>query len=160
MGTLSTMRSACWKRTASSWILRQTAASAWSIGSLFTPLYFAPMASWSKSGRFSSHTFSVSTVNSGQAWRYACRNASATAMEADLGPRGEDWMLSRCIGCLWVKGVSRGGVGELVLIPHTRPSRRDQRNKPRQERCQGSGDWSGGRVLPGPAVEDSLPRLV
>src|SRR5258707_7642930 len=101
------MRSACWKRTASSWILTQTAVSAWSIGCLYTPLYFAPMACWSKSGRFSSHTFSVSTVSSGQAWRYACRNASGAAMEADLGPRGEDWVLSRCIGCLWVK-VSPG----------------------------------------------------
>src|SRR6476646_8527767 len=110
MGTPSTIRSACWKRTANSWILSQTAVSAGSIGSLFTPLYFAPMASWSKSGSFSSHTFSLSTVSSGQAWRYACRNASATAMEVDLGPRGEDWMLSRCIGCPWVKGVSCGGL--------------------------------------------------
>src|SRR5882672_1964753 len=113
MGTLSTMRSAFWKRPASSWILTQTAVSAWSIGSLFMPLYLAPMASWSKSGSFSSHTFSVSTVSSGQAWRYACRNASATAMEADLGPRGEDWMLSRYIGRLWVKGVSCNGLGTL-----------------------------------------------
>ena len=87
-------------------------------------------------------------------------------------------MLSRCIGCLWVQGVSCGGLrcgGKVVLIPptrpgirtcasgtpqkrrHTRPSLRDQRNKARQERCQGSGDGSGGLLLPGPAVEDTLP---
>jgi hypothetical protein len=71
MGTPSTMRSARWKRPANSWILSETAASAVSIGSLFMPLYFDPMASWSKSGSFSfqilDKTFTEDVENRGWA---------------------------------------------------------------------------------------------
>jgi hypothetical protein len=63
-------------------------------------------------------------------------------------------MLSRCIGRLWVNGVSCGGLRYGV---GTRPSLRDQHSKPRQERCRRSGDGFEGLRLPGPAVEDSLP---
>src|SRR4029077_6995900 len=86
------------------WILGQTALSAGSIGSLFTPLYFAPLASRSKSGSFSSHTFKVSTKTSGQTWRYASIKALLMAMEADLRPRGEDSMLRRRMILYLVRG--------------------------------------------------------
>jgi len=35
----------------------------------------------------------------------------------------------------------------------------DSSGQPRQERCQGSGDGSGGRLLPGPALEDAASCL-
>ena len=71
----------------------QMAASGPSMGWLAAPLYLAPMASLSNSGRRSSKTLRVSTVVSGWSLWYSARKVLAIVMEAEFEPRGEDWML-------------------------------------------------------------------
>src|SRR5258708_27842733 len=78
-----TMRSALWKRDASSRIFSQAVTSAGVIGSPETPLYFAFIVSASNSGSHSCQTSSVSTTMSTACVIYSRRKASTSAREAE-----------------------------------------------------------------------------
>jgi hypothetical protein len=70
-------------------MLLQIVDSASLIACLATPLYFAPIASLSNSGKPSSQTFNLSIFTSGCVVQYASTKASVAAIEIDFDPLGE-----------------------------------------------------------------------
>src|SRR4029077_1560703 len=112
-----TMRSALWKRDASSRIFPQAVTLAGVIGSPETLLYFAFIVSASNSGSHSCQTSSVSTTMSSACVIYSRRKAPTRAREADCSFRGEVTMLRTCMispfGC--TAGESQTPVRSLQL---------------------------------------------